>query len=440
MTALARTRPWLLLGFITVALAATTSMPTAATGAENPQPVTNWVRRHAVRLDTVDAAAPLDDLRVLRHSIGDAGVVGLGETMHGTAEHLTLRHRAVRFLVEEMGFRSIAWEEQWTTGVKIDEYIRTGIGDLDALAREMSSQWRWDEVKDVLVWLRQYNASHTEQVRFVGVDYYLTWRPAYDAVETYVARVAPDRLAELRDQWAWIRPEPAPDYGPEEHVGWYMNLEDRSPYIGAARAMYTLVDTIQHEHGDAAHDLALHNARQILSFYEHYDLPEADQPVYRDARAAENLDWWHRRNKEHRIAYWAANAHTANAPQLRITTASGEIRFPSTGSYLRQWYGNDYVSVGFTFDRGVVAGEQGPVELKPAKDEWLERPLRDIDHDQFLIDLRRHAPRPVRRWLDKPAVTRAPDPGPDSYMDGGSLRQWFDVLVHRHEVTPAQQL
>jgi erythromycin esterase len=43
----------------------------------------------------------------------------------------------------------------------------------------------------------------------------------------------------------------------------------------------------------------------------------------------------------------------------------------------------------------------------------------------------------VRRWLDAPLKTRGlADGNPDSYMDGGSLAQWFDVIVHRQEVTP----
>jgi len=98
-----------------------------------PDPVTGWVGHHAVPLDTVDPAAPLGDLGPLRRAIGDAEVVGLGESIHGAAEEETLKHRTLRLLVEDMGFRSVAWEEDWTTGLQIDRYIRTGEGDLDAL-------------------------------------------------------------------------------------------------------------------------------------------------------------------------------------------------------------------------------------------------------------------------------------------------------------------
>lgn len=108
-----------------------------------------------------------------------------------------MKHRVLRFLVEDRGLRSVAWEEDWTTGVEIDSYIRTGVGDVDAIVREMSPQWQWREVAEVLRWMRDFNARRADKVRFVGVEhYYFTRRPAYDAVTAYVARVAPsDRMS-----------------------------------------------------------------------------------------------------------------------------------------------------------------------------------------------------------------------------------------------------
>jgi erythromycin esterase-like protein len=254
-----------------------------------PQPVTSWIRDNATPLDTVDPAAPLDDLAPLRRSIGDAEIVGLGESVHGAAEELTLKHRILRLLVEELGFRSIAWEEDWAVGRRIDAYIRTGEGDLDALMSQMSPQWQSRQVADVLRWLRDYNAGRTDTVQFVGVEYYLTGPSAYDAVHAYVASTAPERLANLREQLQILRPATPNIF---EHIQWYMSVPGKEPYIHAARAVLALVDGLPHTPGDRAHALTVQQARQIVSFYEHFSLPEADALVYRDARAAENLRWW----------------------------------------------------------------------------------------------------------------------------------------------------
>ena len=79
--------------------------------------VPGWIADRAAPLASADPAAPLDDLEPLRRSVGDAQVVGLGESVHGAAELTTLKHRTLRLLVERMGFRTVAWEEDWTTGL-----------------------------------------------------------------------------------------------------------------------------------------------------------------------------------------------------------------------------------------------------------------------------------------------------------------------------------
>lgn len=402
-----------------------------------PPPVTGWIRNNAAPLDTVDPAAPLDDLAPLRRSVGAAKIVGLGESTHGAAEEITLKHRTLRLLVEQMGFRSVAWEDDWTLGLQINKYIRTGEGDLDVLMSQMSPQWQSRQVADVLRWLRDYNAGQADKVQFVGVEYYLTPVSAYDAVDTHVARTAPERLAELRRHLRFIRPSTPDIY---KHIEWYTQVVDKEPYIRHARRVHELVKGLPRAPGDRAHALTRHTARQVLSFYVHFSMPDSENLVYRDARAARNLRWW-RKYSGDKIAYWAASPHTANAPRLRIAVPPApDWRFPSAGSYLRRWYGQRYLSIGFTFDHGTVSlGPGETVALPQPAPGWFERPFGKIGVEQFALDLRTPAPPPVRRWLEAPIRTRGlPDRGPDSYMAGGTLAQWFDVIVHRQEVTPVQ--
>jgi Erythromycin esterase len=117
-----------------------------------------------------------------------------------------------------------------------------------------------------------------------------------------------------------------------------------------------------------------------------------------------------------------------------------DLRFPSAGSYLRRWYGEHYRSIGFTFDHGTVTlGPGQTATMPPPAPGWFEQPLGDVPHDQFILDLRQHAPRPVQRWRHGPLMTHGlADAGPDSSMAGGSLAQWFDVIIHRQTVTGAE--
>jgi erythromycin esterase len=411
--------------------------------------IVQWIERNAVPIASTAPGAPLDDLAPLRRWIGDAAIVGLGESTHGAAEEIALKHRTLRLLVEQMGFRSIAWEDDWTMGLQLDAYIGSGEGNLDALVGQMSPQWPSRQVADVLRWLRDFNAGRADagKVRFTGVEYYLTRPLVYDAVEAYVAGTAPERLPELRGHLLAIRPATSM---PFEHIQWFMGVADKAPYVDHARQVYALVESLPHRPGDRAHALALHHARQIVSFYEHFTLSEADALVYRDARAAENLRWW-RDYTGHKIAYWAASPHTVNAPQLRIAVPPDpDMRFASAGSYLRRWYGQGYLSIGFTCDHGTVGlGAGETITLPPPAPDWFERPFGEVDEvgevgaagavggDQFSLDLRTPAPPPVRSWLEAPVKTRGlADRGLDSFMDGGTLAQWFDVIVHRQELSP----
>ncbi|MGW4795808.1 hypothetical protein ACWEPC_25670, partial [Nonomuraea sp. NPDC004297] len=64
---------------------------------------------------------------------------------------------------------------------------------------------------------------------------------------------------------------------------------------------------------------------------------------------------------------------------------------------------------------------------------------------QYVVDLRNKAPQAVSEWLRAPAKVRGyagydPALAQKSYMEGGSLAQWFDVVVHRQVITPCTPL
>lgn len=405
------------------------------TPATEQPAVRAWLRRNADPVTTADPAAGLADLQGLRRSAAGATVVGLGESVHGAAQLTTLKHRALRVLVEQLGFRSIAWEEDWTTGVRVDAYLRTGRGDLDAVVSRMSGQWQSAEVQSVLRWLRRWNTQHRDKVRFVGVDYYYTSLLAYDAVERYVARVAPGRLPEARRHLRVIRPFTT---DMQAYFDWYVAQEDKARYVRHARRLFTLVEQITHHGQRRRHRLVVHHARQIVSYYENFRLVGNANFDYREVHAARNLKWWSHVTGD-KVAYWAASAHTVAAPHLRaVTPPYPDIAFASTGSHLRRWFGADYVSVGFSVDRGRVrTSSQSTTRLEPAKPAWFEAAFADVGTDQFFLDLHARAPRPVRAWLTSPIRTRGFG-GTGSSLTGGTAAQWYDAVVHRQRVSPAR--
>jgi len=107
-----------------------------------------WVAANAIPLRGVDPLSDGADLVPLAAAIGDAQVVGLGEAVHGVAEETTVKHRLLRLLVEQAGIRSAAWEDDWTVGLLVDDYVRGGPADLGAVLAKMSPQWQSRQVAE----------------------------------------------------------------------------------------------------------------------------------------------------------------------------------------------------------------------------------------------------------------------------------------------------
>lgn len=417
----------------------------APTSADAHADVGAWIDHNATPLST----SPDDhaDLAPLRDALAGAEIVGIGGSTYGAHEQFTMTHRLVRYLVTELGFRTVATEEDWDVALALDHYVRTGEGDLDALMKESGVPWRVREMRDAVEWIRDYNTTHDEPVRFVGVGVIDTRAAVYDAVCDYVAAHAPDRLPELRAHLEEIRPRG------DDHVRRFITqVTDKQGYVDHARAAQRLVERLPHEVGDAAYELALHHVRQIVAFYEHYAFHLVDDG-YRDERMAETLLWWRARTG-HRIAYWSTHAHSARADELTVSVPPrGEWVLRSTGAHLRDALGARYVSIGLTCDEGTVNSawalpptfSSQPLVVPPAPADFSERPLCAHQREQYLLDLRTDDPAP-RPWLDAAAKTRIIgsiyDPALASgyYMTGGSLAEWFDLVVHQRRVTPTEIL
>ncbi|EST38542.1 hypothetical protein N566_06840 [Streptomycetaceae bacterium MP113-05] len=110
------------------------------------------VERSAHPLRTTDPYGDLDDLRPFGRIVGNAQVVGMGEATHSSHEFFTMKHRVMRYLVENKGFRTFALEASWSSGLRLDEYLLTGEGDLRKIMREeFQGAYAWWNTEEYLV-------------------------------------------------------------------------------------------------------------------------------------------------------------------------------------------------------------------------------------------------------------------------------------------------
>ena len=423
---------------------------------QHTEEIASWVTARAIPLQPAKTI-PLHDggLAPVAELARDALVTGIGGSTYGAHEQFTLTARIIELLVSELGYRTVATEDDWDVALPIDAYLRTGDGDLGALVASSGVPWQVAEIRATLDWLRQWNVSHAspeDQVRYVGVGVIDTRPEVYHAITGYLEGVAPDAAGELERHFAVLRPT-RPD-----HVRWFiMEVSDKERYCEHARDVVALLAGLPaadaHEH-----ELMLQHARQIQAFYEHYTFHLVDDG-YRDEQMAVNLCWW-QRYTGHRIAYWSTIAHSARAPDLAIAVPPrGELRFAATGSHLHRAYGPGYVSVGLTYNSGTVNTgwafppfTRQPVPTPAQPHPFAEYPLARVSVPEFAIDLRNAGepgglPAGVREWLHGPARTRIIGsiydqqlPADEFCMAGGTLAEWFDVLIHQDKVTPTRDL
>ncbi|MFN7329453.1 MAG: hypothetical protein ACK5UP_08100, partial [Bacteroidota bacterium] len=55
------------------------------------------------------------DLATLNPFLADKQIVALGESTHGTSEFVTLRHRMIRHMVQQLNFRVLSVETNFST-------------------------------------------------------------------------------------------------------------------------------------------------------------------------------------------------------------------------------------------------------------------------------------------------------------------------------------
>ncbi|MEV5754041.1 erythromycin esterase family protein [Actinoallomurus sp. NPDC052308] len=157
---------------------------------------------------------------------------------------------------------------------------------------------------------------------------------------------------------------------------------------------------------------------------------------------AEGVAWWRERTGD-KIVYWGGTAHTAVGDPRTISQAAPPQTHRNMGGHLRERMGQDYRSIGLTVGHGSIG-----VPLPRPSAQFVDSVLSEAVSGRagYVLDLREPQPEPVHRRLDAATKTRliGPfyDPADDAayFMAGGSLRTWFDVVIHTEEVTPARLL
>ena len=427
--------------------------PAGVLAPPEPAPsLVSLVRKAAERLPGVDTA----DLGPLLARIGDARVVLLGESTHGTAEFQRMRARITRALVERKRFQIVAAEADWPDAARVDHYVR-GRGaprsEWQAFARFPTWMWRNREVREFVDELHAANLERpaAARVRFAGLDIYAL-NNSIAAVLDYLDRHDPAAAQVARERYGCLTPwqsDPAA-YGRAALSGAYQSCEK-----GVVRMLRDLLDRQLDaaRRGDEQLFDAVENARLVADAERYYRVMyygAADSWNLRDRHMFQTLL---RLLEFHgpgaRAVVWAHNSHVGDARATEMT-ARGELNL---GQLCRQHFESSCYAIGFGTDHGEVAAASywgGPMEVKrvrPALAGSYERVCHDTRLPTFLLPLRGRDADPLRAALTEPKLERAigvlyrPETERASHYFHAVLPSQFDEFLwfdRTHAVVPIE--
>lgn len=356
------------------------------------------------------------DFAPLLERIGEAQVVLIGESTHGTREFYELRARLTRELIEKQGFSLIAIEGDWPDVSVLDRRVRGVPGATlrePPFARFPSWMWRNESTAEFLRWLSAYNGTPSGSrgpVRLCGLDLY-SLNNSIGVVLEYLQRVDPETAESARVRYGCFSPwetDPA-TYGRAVAGGRLRGCEREAVSVLTALLMQRLEESAD---DDALFD-AERNAIVVREAERYY------RAMYYGSRESWNLRDEHmfdtlqavltHHGPGARAVVWAHNTHVGNAAATEMGSR-GEI---SLGQLVRQKLGRFAYSIGFGTDRGEVLAASNwndPAEVmrvRPSHPDSYERLCHESGVGAFLLPLAQGGRAEVRSELLTPHLERA---------------------------------
>jgi protein-L-isoaspartate(D-aspartate) O-methyltransferase len=378
-------------------------------------------RRADAALVIADTCEPFEsiagvDLARLLERIGDARIVLMGESTHGTAEFYRMRARITEELIERKGFNIVALEADWPDAAVIDRHVRGMVSELAQWARfRRFPEWMWRNVpmREFLDELAEHNATRPpdQRVRVAGLDLY-SMHGSIDAILEHLEAIDPATADVARERYGCLTPyqsDPSA-YGRAALNGAYKECEQ--PVVRMLEELLQHRLRAMREQDERWFDL-IQNARLVAAAEQYYRVMyygSRQSWNLRDRQMFETLrNLLEFRGEAGKAVIWAHNSHVGDAKATEMA-ARGELNI---GQLCREEFGDDAYSIGFGTDTGTVAaaghwgGKMSVMNVRPALPDSYERLCRDAGVARFLLPLRERDNPRCRELLHEPRLERA---------------------------------
>ncbi|RDH78194.1 hypothetical protein DVS77_12700 [Mycolicibacterium moriokaense] len=358
--------------------------------------------------NAVDAPSGVPPRDALEEIVGDARIVLIGESSHGTHEFYHARAEITKWLIQEKGFCGVAAEADWPDAYRVNRYVR-GLGDdasadgaLSGFERFPAWMWRNTVTRDFVDWLHAHNARRRtdgeRQTGFYGLDLYSLHRSMQEVID-YLENVDPTAAARARERYACFDHTSADDgqaYGFAAAFGAGLSCE--------RQAIEQLVEMQRNALEYARRDGLL--AEDALFYAQQNARTVRNAEMYYRAMFGGRVSSWNLRDKHMaqtlqallthldrhdgapaRIVVWAHNSHVGDARATEVGS-DGQL---TLGQLVREHFGEESRSIGFTTYSGTVtaASEWGGLAerkfVRPALNGSVEELFHEVGNPEFLV-------------------------------------------------------
>ncbi len=332
---------------------------------EEPTPdELSWLKHNINPLKTYDPnSISEEDLKILKKLIGNSRVVALGETTHGSSEIFKMKHRIIKYLMENDGFDIFPIEANMPESYKLNEYLIEGKGNpIDLIKGMYFWTWRTQEILDMVEWMRRYNKSD-DKIHFTGFDMQFYFGAIQELSEAFkINSVIQDEITELKTT-----------------LDEFNNERKNNPQAVISQENKKKIDNQLNRLRDYISKSEYSVSKKSWLSQNIRIVEESLDIASRDKYMADNLLWIKSQNPDSKIITWAHNYHIKKTGN-------------SMGRYLSDSLKNNYLTIGFTFNKGIytAVGDKGLTSYQ-AQESYLgtyEYFFNAIKEPIFLLDLR----------------------------------------------------
>jgi erythromycin esterase len=342
-----------------------------------PVSLDTWIENNAFEIKEVTLDYT-NQYSFLNQYIKDKQIIAVGEATHGTSEFFQIKNQIFKYLVEHHGFEVYGLESGYYETQKINEYVTNGIGNPEQLILSLN-QWCWNtwEFVELIKWMRNYNLTNSQKLKFYGFDIGNTIWHSKDDLRNKII----DKAPELKDSYDSV-------------IKLIFDKKQKPSEVNLVLKKF--------EKEIDASSLSK-NTKFLIGLYRKEYESWKSKKNSRDLYMSEIINDIYLRQEDEKKMFLSMHNYHLDKSEKYLgylgKTDSTYVKIPdrTTGFYLKKQYEKDYYAIAFEFNKGKFNApykldkEKGllvkPFEFEEAPDSLFAYQLSKYKKEKYFLNI-----------------------------------------------------